>query len=225
MACVASITNESLYREEFTKNKYFYVSLLDDCHRRFQTFVQSCAFGDAEKLRHNQLHFEKICDVIELFGYSVRVPSWLSKRSRPEPTSTPSFNPQSSDGGNKRSTPNTYQSTSGEKVVNPYVDSQMRSPRNIRFSDIFNLTNRNDIKKTNHPDGQHTCNNYQAYHDKTLTPSELSAGRKYLSSLHGKFNANNNNQNPFIPNGNPPPTNSTVSTSQKNADESKKGPT
>ena len=74
------LRNECPYREEFVKHKHFYVSILDDYHRRFQTFVQSCAFGDADKLRKSQLQFEKICETIELFEYIVRTPSWLLKR-------------------------------------------------------------------------------------------------------------------------------------------------
>ena len=218
------------------KHKHFYVSLLDDYHRRFQTFVQSCAFGEADKLRRNQLHFEKICDSIELFEYTVRTPSWLSKRNRPNPTQTQSSNPQGGENGNKRIRPNPIRSSSGDKVVNPNIDQQKRPPRNIRFGDVFNPSNREGIQETNHPDGQNKCNNYhhrgfrwstcryRNSHDKVLTPSELTSGRKYLSDLLGKYNAAHNTKNPSIPHGNPP-TPPTQSTPKKENGESKKGPT
>ena len=203
------------------KHKHFYVSLLDDYHRRFQTFVQSCAFGESNKLHRNQLHFEKICEAIELFEYLVRIPTWLSKRNRQEPSTIPSFNPQSGDSGNKRTRTNNHRSTPGGKVLNHNVDSQIQPPRNIRFGDIFNPTNRLGVQKTKHPDGQHKCNNYhycgfcwstchyQNSHDKVLTPAELTSVKKHLSDLLGKFNAANNTKTPTVLNGNPPTTNPT----------------
>ena len=152
--------NEYLYREEFVKNKPFYVSVLDDYHRRFQMFVQSFAFGNSDKLRRSQLHFETLCNEIELFEYSVRTPSWILKRNKPEPTQSALTYRQSNDPSNKRSRPNNIRSTSGEKVVNNNIDPQMRPPASIRFGAIFNPTNREKIPSVPHPDGIEKCNNF-----------------------------------------------------------------
>ena len=66
------------------KKKCFYASILYDLHRRFQTFVQSCALGDADKLRRSQLYFEKICEAVELFEYNVRAPHHTNPTLHPK---------------------------------------------------------------------------------------------------------------------------------------------
>lgn len=227
-SCLAAMTwgialehatlNECLYREEFLKNKHFYVSILDDYHRRFQTFVQSCAFGSVDKLRTSQLQFDKICESVELFEYVVRTPSWLLKRTRPasNPQSAPSTT--ACDISHKRQRTTNQRSTTSEKVINTHLDEQMRPPRSIKFGTIFNPTNRDGIKPTPHPDGSNKCNNfhhrgfcwsncrYKHSHEKILTESEINSGRKYLNDLIGKLNATNNTSNPKIPSGLPPKT-------------------
>lgn len=232
-----ALRNECLYREEFLKNKHFYVSLLDDYHRRFQTFIQSCAFDEVDQLRHSQLKFEKLCDSIELFEYMVRTPSWLLKRSRPEqsPQTTPTYTLTSSETKRPRSN-TTLRSSSGEKVVNLHIDPQMQPPRTIRFGALFNPENRDGTKTTNQPDGQFKCNNYhhrgfcwstcryKHSHDKTLTSSELTVGRKYLADLLGKYNAGNNTKNPTVPNGTPPKPKKPTGSPKQPSGESPKGP-
>ena len=108
--------HENLYREEFFKHKYFYASLLDDYHRRFQSFVQSCAFGQVDKLKITQLHFEKLTEAIELFEYNVRIPTWLQKRRNDKPPASPNPNEPPP----KRTRPNP-RSTNGRHFVRTLV--------------------------------------------------------------------------------------------------------
>lgn len=52
-----------------------------DFHRRFHTYLQSCAFGKFEKLKLRQLDFAHIFDDIEEDRYAIRSPGFVKKRT------------------------------------------------------------------------------------------------------------------------------------------------
>ena len=64
--------NEKLYTDQGESDKIFYCTTMYDFHRRFHTYLQSCAFGKYEKLKLRQLDFPHIYDDIEEDRYSIR---------------------------------------------------------------------------------------------------------------------------------------------------------
>ena len=204
-------TNKLTYREEQQKDKLFYASVLDDYNRRFQTFLRSCAFAKADKLRRNQLDFETICTTIETFGYQTRQPIWMKKR---DAENNHSFNP--SRDNNKRQRQAGLRPDNRNKVINDDIDDKMHLPNNTKFGDVFKPENRNLTPSLPHADGSIRCLNYHHRgfcwsncnfinsHNKKLTSKEIEDGRKYLQNLLNTFNTSKNSAKPVAPRGMPP---------------------
>ena len=89
--------NQTTYRRIERDAPLFYVALVDELHRRTQTFIHSCAHGRIEELNVKQLDFSRIFEEIENHRYFVRRPAWLPReqnKRKPQP--------QAGGGGHRR---------------------------------------------------------------------------------------------------------------------------
>lgn len=89
-------------------NFNFYTSLLNDYHRRFMTFLKSCAHGKLDNLKFSQLFFHRIHQTLEEESYQVRVPLWTNelqfscKRKQEHPNNTADGPTTSQSSNNKK---------------------------------------------------------------------------------------------------------------------------
>ena len=75
-------THQATYKKFERDYQYFYVIVLDELHRRTQTFIHSAADGLLSSLKIRQLDFSSILDAIENHTYFVRRPTGLPKRKQ-----------------------------------------------------------------------------------------------------------------------------------------------
>lgn len=197
---------ERVYRDQARSHPDLYLSLLNDYHRRFMTFLISCGFGKWNKLQTRQLHFECIFEGIEEETYTVRTPSWAKllapKRSHKKNLS--GYLPGLETDRNRR-------------VPNPNFHEELSVPLPLTFQQIFSQENRRNITPALHDDSSIKCNNYhhRGYcqewgcyyaqsHNKTVSDKEKAAAKTFLHACIVKFNADKNNNNSVVPNGMPP---------------------
>ena len=146
--------NELAYCEEQQKEKLFYCSILNDYHRRFQTFLRSCAFAKAEKIKKHLLTFSDVHRTIDTFNYIVHHPIWIKKREQVDTRQQPN-----TDRDNKRQRYSQGRQN-GDRIVNNDLDDQMRLPTNLKFGDVFKQANTGNAPKLNHADGSQRCHNF-----------------------------------------------------------------
>ena len=212
--------NEKLYTDQGDADEIFYCSTMYDFHRRFHTYLQSCAFGKYEKLKLRQLDFSHIYDDIEEDRYSIRSPGFIKKRAAEKTTqnnndSDPKVPP-------KKKPRKDRNANRGEKVNNNDFDQTLKAPSPLTYEQIFHPKNRGKTPAPTHTDGTIICNNfhhhgycwekgcrYSASHAKKLSEAEKQERRKYLTDLVSKYNMENNVQNAVVPGGNPPAQNGT----------------
>ena len=184
--------NELAYCEEQQKEKLFYCSILNDYHRRFQTFLRSCAFAKADKIKKHLLTFSDVHRTIDTFNYIVHRPIWIKKREQMDTRQQPN-----TDRDNKRQRYSQGRQN-GDRIVNNDLDDQMRLPTNLKFGDVFKQANTGNAPKLNHADGSQRCHNFhhrgfcwntcarKHSHQKRLTIQEKVEGRKYLQDILGR---------------------------------------
>ena len=207
--------NERVYRDQAKQNPDLYLSILNDYHRRFMTFLISCGFGKWNKIQTRQLHFERIFEGIKEETYIIRTPSWAKLLAPKRLHSQISTEPHP---GSVPSTPvKRARLERNKRVVNPNFDEELSVPHPLTFQQIFSLENRRKITPALHDDGSIKCNNYhhRGYcrergchyahsHTKTLSAKEKVAAKNFLHACIAKFNAEKNNTDPAVPNGLPP---------------------
>ena len=120
-------TNEATYKRFERDYQYFYVSILDELHRRTQTFIHSAADGIIANLKVKQLDFSIILDAVENHTYFVRRPAGLPKRKQEQ--TNPSNAPAP-----KQKKPNP---TRGELVYNSNVHKDMQVPKPGTYHEVF----------------------------------------------------------------------------------------
>ena len=219
--------NEVIYRDYARQSNLFYVSLLDEYQRRFQIFMRSCGFGLVNRMRRNQLYFDRICEEIETLAYHTKRPRWLPE---PKPRRQDAQNSYSRD--HKRQRPNndkTTPNTTSNSITNPNVDKDMILPEFVKFYDVFSREMRNKCgtKAPKHANGTIRCNNFHhrgwcyptcrfsSSHQIKLSDDEVKEGRNYAQQLLLHYNASKQNTPPSIPHGKPPISADTVKSSPK----------
>ena len=75
-------SNQATYKRFERDYQYFYVSILDELHRRPQTFINSAADGLISSLKIKQLDFFTILESIENHTYFVRPSHIPNKKAR-----------------------------------------------------------------------------------------------------------------------------------------------
>ena len=198
-------SHQATYKRFEREYQHFYVSVLDELHRRTQTFIHSAADGLISSLKTKQLDFSIILDSIENHTYFVRRPHGLPKH-KPDPPQHPQ------QPNKKHRTPNAR----GELVYNNNVHKDMQVPKPGTYHDVFAPEFTRGLKIRNHRDGTEKCNNFHhrgrcysnchriASHSKTLTATEISEGRDSMLKAFGRWTAKQGKSNPTVPPGLPP---------------------
>ena len=83
---------EATYKRMEKEHSIYYISLLDELHRRTQSLIHSCAHRRVEEPNMKQLDFSRIFDEVENHRYYAKRPLWL-------PREQPKRKPQAIDGG------------------------------------------------------------------------------------------------------------------------------
>ena len=206
--------NEKLYTDLGDANDMFYYSTTFDFHRRFHTYLQSCAFGKYEKLKLKILDFSHIYDDIEEDRYSTRPPNFIKKRTAERATTYESGTDPKAPPKKK---PRKDRKGRGDKVSNNDFDKALKAPSPLTYKQAFHPKNRRKTPAPTHSDGTIMCNNfrhhgycwekeckYSASHGKKLSDTEKKECKKYLADLVAKYNVENNTTNAVVPSGNPP---------------------
>ena len=192
--------NEPLYKEMAREHPTFYISVLDDLHRRFQTFIHSCAFGVFDDLKISHVKFDEVTRKIDNYEYNVRKPIWLPKPKRKEQELQPQQHSRPDPSGDtptkRRKTTNP---TRGDNIPNPNLDKRMTVPTHLPFGRVFHRLNRQKVDDVRHTDGSQKCNHFhhrgwcwsncefKASHSKALTEDEITAGAAQKDALIEKF--------------------------------------
>ena len=206
--------NERLYRSLAAQAPDFYTSVGSDYHRRFMTYLRSSGHGKYSKLAFRQLFFDHIQRNIEDETYVVRVPLWAQVALTKQNKQADAGN--GNGGGGHGNEKKKVKREKGKFVVNQDKDLSKLIPEGVTYQQLFHPNIRKGVQAFGHSDGSVKCNNYHhrgnchdkckfsASHAKTLSEDEKAKGKTYVESLLAKYNAQNNVQNPVVPNGNPP---------------------
>ena len=209
-----------IYKRFEREERYFHTCLLDELHRRTQTFIHSGADGLVTALDFDQLQFHEITKAIDNYSYQVKRPIQPTyKRKQDQTPVVSNYNPSKK--------PRTRGYPNGSLVHNPNIHPDMKIPSPGTYHNVFN-PKYTGTRKFTHQDGTTKCNNWHhrgfcrsdcqriASHSKTLTPDEIVAGKTLVLKAFGKWSADQNSQRPAIPPGHPP-SNSPSSASEPNS--------
>ena len=70
------------YSYEFKQDRLFGDSLLDKTNWRFHRFLDSCAYGDPDKLDIDKLNVDDKMEQVERREYNTKVPAWIKKLTK-----------------------------------------------------------------------------------------------------------------------------------------------
>ena len=70
---------QAIYKHMEKDSNLLYIGILDELHRRTQSFIHSCAHGRVEELNLKQLDFSRILDKVENHRYYAKRPMWLPR--------------------------------------------------------------------------------------------------------------------------------------------------
>ena len=198
---------QATYRRLEKEHFIFYICLLDELHKKTQSFIHSCAHGKVEELNVRQLDFSQIFDDIEVHKYYAKRPLWLLRDYNKRKAA-----PQQIGGGGggspgngtpKKRTFNNQQR--GDLGFNQNLQEQMKVLAPATYHQAFAPEFTKGIQRRNHKDGTEKCNNFHhrgryhtkcpriASHGKTLTAEEIAEGKSYVLEVLKKFNANKGN--------------------------------
>ena len=152
--------NEHLYIDKANKKTMFFASVVNDYHRRHQTFMHSLSFKNIDEMAKEQMDFQHLTKRVENFEYVVHKPSFLPKK-RPQDN-----NKQDYSIIKKRKLNNFTRKTNQNQQK--FIDSinnekhrpDLKLPENIKFRSDFYRKNRDDIDPVPHPYGSIKCNNW-----------------------------------------------------------------
>ena len=214
--------NQALYKRIEKECSFFYTSLLDDFHRRTQSFIHSCAHGMISELKLKQLDFAPILEEIENHKYYARKPMWMPKENnkRKAPQALPGAGGPGGSGitpGGQRRLFNNQER--GDIVYNQNLHEDMKVLSPATYHKVFAPEFLKGVQRCNHPDGSEKCNNFHhrgrchskcpriASHEKKLTAKEIECGKAFVLEVFGKWSANEGNKDGVIvPPGHPPTT-------------------
>ena len=195
---------QAIYKRLERENNIFYISLLDELHRRTQCFIHSCAHGKVDELNLKQLDFSRIFEEVENHRYYVKKPMWLPRdygKRKPLPQA------QGGGGGGgmhqlggpplKKRLFNRRER--GDMVVNNDMREEMKVPPPDTYEKVFNPDYWRNVPRVNHPDGSEKCHNWHyrgrcdtkcprlASHGKKLTDAEVVDGKEYVKKVLANY--------------------------------------
>ena len=198
---------QATYRRLEKENNIFYICLLDELHRKTQSFIHSCAHGRVDELNVRQLDFSQIFNEIEGHKYYAKKPLWLPRDYNKRKAAAPQV-VGGGGGALNNVTPKKRQFNNrqrGDMVFNQNLQQDMKVPAPTTYHQVFAPEFTKGIQRRNHHDGTEKCNNFHhrgrcdskcpriASHAKTLTAEDIAQGKAYVSEVLKKFNASKGN--------------------------------
>lgn len=187
--------HEATYKRMEKEHKIYYISILDELHRKTQSFIHSCAHGKKDELNLKQLDFSRIFEEVENHKYYAKRPLWLPKEQ-------PKRKPQTGEGGGGypgRGGPPKKRLFNGKErgdlVYNNDICEEMKVPKPDTYEKVFHPDYWRKVPACNYPDGSEKCHNWHhrgrchskcdriSSHSKKLTKEEIACGKEYVKKV------------------------------------------
>ena len=155
---------ETAYNYEFKQEPLFGGNFLDKLSWRFHRFLDSCAFGDENKIDSKKLDFNDMMEEVERREYTGKTPAWIRKLTKKKEEKARTGNGSGGHRGHReggrptrRQFNNDDDSERNRRIQNPNMHEDCKLRPNEQLRDLFHPGNTRGLTKPKLKTGAWMC--------------------------------------------------------------------